>query len=1015
MAFDKEFYLSACPDVVAAGWDPLEHYCVAGWLEGRDPAPWFSTTYYLETHEDVLAAGCEPFSHYLSLGRHENRQICDADAVAVATYRRHLALVHGEFDPAFYRAANPQLNLTPLGPAMHFLLRGWRQNRDPAPWFSVAYYLAAYPDVRAAGLNPFVHFLQWGRAEGRQADRRIRNSVEPFFDSPHYMRQNPPVGGLEPIEHYLAFGWREGLNPSKDFSINHYLRLYPDVAEAGLNPLHHYVTHGQHEGRSVQPSTARRQSAMPGAPAILFVGHDGRQAGSQVVLLEVVRWVADHTRCPIKVLLLLPGPMAADYAEYAEIFVMAREPGTYLGDPSFLEFVKGPTVAVYVNTAAAAHFWMLYDRFFAAARIPAILHIHELYNVLMEFESDFRAMEQRSSSVVAVSEAVRRVLVDEIGCPSDKLTLSNAFIRTHVNHLHEIGPARVAARAALDIPEDLFVVVGCGSVDRRKGADLFLEVAQKADAGFGTSLMFIWIGDGPELGDLRTAVIASGLQDSVRFVGFQKAAARLVAAADVFFLPSREDPFPLVCLEAAQYGIPTVYFAGRTGISECIGTDAGCALPALDTGAACRTIRMLSAQPGLRQQMGSIAHSRLMTRYTAEIGARQLAFHLLNLADKAPHISVVVPTYNQAQFIRERLDSILQQTVQDFEVLVLDDCSTDETAAIVGQYLADPRIRLIRNDVNSASPFKQWKKGISHCRSDLVWIAEGDDACGNDFLETLLPAFDEPTTAIAFCRSEVIDECSAIRCGSLDEYLSQSGFPFHEMSVRMEGIRAVDAGFGALCLIVNASSAIVRKACVADCLDAAEQFRMCGDWYFYLAALRHGELFYTRAAVSYFRRHTNSVVHRLEGSLTYFQERSRVLQFVTDSFAISQRTARTMLAIMKNEVLRFSNRIESHDGKPLYDSNRITARLQALSRRPRLRVGFYVHGLLFSRGGIERICAELANELVRRGHDVVVFCRVWDGAQPVYRLSPSVELVPVFDESRVRCIDRSYASGRDQA
>jgi glycosyltransferase involved in cell wall biosynthesis len=1002
IGFDHGYYRATYPEVAEMGYDALAHYCTIGWMEGRDPAPWFSTARYLELHEDVLAAGWEPFCHYLRFGRHEKRLINDADIESGAALRRNLSVIRDEFDSRFYRTINPELNFTFISPEMHFLLAGWRQKRDPAPWFSVDSYLTAYPDVRAACLNPFVHFIDWGRTEGRQPNREVRKVIEPLFDSQYYLEQRPPLGGLEPIEHFIAFGWREGFNPCRKFSVDYYLRLYPDVAKARCNPLYHYAMFGRNEGRSTQPSTARQQSVRRGAPAILFVGHDGRRAGAQIVLLELVRWVADHTRHPIKVLLLAPGPLAADYARYADLLVMTGELGEYIEDPELAQFVAGPIAAVYINTAAATKFWTIYDRLLAMAQVPAILHIHELANVMAEYACDFHEMQRRARCIIAVSEAVRCFLIEGMDCSPDKLFLSNAFIRPLINHLHEIGPARLAARSTLRIGEQRFVVIGCGSVDQRKGADLFLETARKAIAGHpAPAPLFVWIGEGPELDQLRQSVAAFGLDAAVQFVGARTDAAHLIAAADVFLLTSREDPFPTVCLEAAQYGIPIVFFEGGTGIGEFVQQDAGCAVPSLNTDACCRVIRALANQPFLRQQLGSTARSRVMAGYTAELRAREIALHVLQAANIDPSVSIVVPTYNHERYISERIESILQQTIQDFEVLVLDDCSADSTVAIVERYADDPRVRLVRSAVNSGFPFGQWQRGLAACRSDLVWIAEGDDACGGNLLESLLPAFDEPATSIAFCRSEVIDENGISAPAALDDYLSQSDFPFQQASVRMEGVRAVQAGFGAICLIVNASSTILRKNSVVDSLEQARQFKICGDWYVYLSALKRGELYYTRSATNYFRRHPESVVHRLEGTPAYFLERFQISQFIVENFPVSRQTLRAMLAVAANELLRFRDRNPGLAGKTLYDDKQIMVRFRASSPRPRLRVGFYVHGLLFSRGGIERIFTEVANELVRRGHSVVVFCRIWGATSPVYRLSPSVEVVAAFDEDNI--------------
>ena len=84
-----------------------------------------------------------------------------------------------------------------------------------------------------------------------------------------------------------------------------------------------------------------------------------------------------------------------------------------------------------------------------------------------------------------------------------------------------------------------------------------------------------------------------------------------------------------------------------------------------------------------------------------------------------PAVSVIVPNYNHARFLRKRIDSILNQTFQDFELILLDDCSTDESRSILSEYASDPRVRLELNEVNSGSPFKQWNKGIRIARGEL--------------------------------------------------------------------------------------------------------------------------------------------------------------------------------------------------------------------------------------------------------------------------------------------------------
>ncbi|WP_300578043.1 hypothetical protein [Phenylobacterium sp.] len=232
-ALDPDFYRSAYPDIAEAGADPFVHYARTGWREGRDPAPWFSTTDYLAANPDVVMLDVNPLAHYLTAGAGEgrevkpsslgfddlNRRIADgprtawrydppppprfvaAPPVAVGTVAPATAaspepaqtteaqreLAAAAFDARYYLAENPDVAREGGDALAHFLATGWREGRDPAPWFSVADYQELNPDVAASGMNPFVHYLQAGRAEGRLArlDLGFRHKI---------------IAGLQPLQ-----------------------------------------------------------------------------------------------------------------------------------------------------------------------------------------------------------------------------------------------------------------------------------------------------------------------------------------------------------------------------------------------------------------------------------------------------------------------------------------------------------------------------------------------------------------------------------------------------------------------------------------------------------------------------------------------------------------------------------------------------------------------------------------------------------------------------------------------
>ena len=122
-------------------------------------------------------------------------------------------------------------------------------------------------------------------------------------------------------------------------------------------------------------------------------------------------------------------------------------------------------------------------------------------------------------------------------------------------------------------------------------------------------------------------------------------------------------------------------------------------------------------------------------------------------------VSVLIPNYNHAQFLKERIDSVLNQTHQDFEVIIMDDCSADNSKDIIESYRSNKKIsHIVYNEINSGSTFKQWQKGIALAKGKYIWIAESDDVAAVSFLETTVAKMEQvPNAALFFCQSNCID------------------------------------------------------------------------------------------------------------------------------------------------------------------------------------------------------------------------------------------------------------------
>jgi 1,4-dihydroxy-2-naphthoate octaprenyltransferase len=167
-------------------------------------------------------------------------------------------LVRGDrgLDQAWYLATYPDIAAAGVDPVQHYLQFGWREGRDPRPDFSTRGYLAAHAEVAQARQNPFIHYL---RDRGRTKSVRLPSTAKSDdelgrgdrgVDQAWYLTTYPDIAaaGLDPVQHYLQFGWREGRDPRPDFSTRGYLAIHTDVAGSGQNPFIHYLRHGGCKG-----------------------------------------------------------------------------------------------------------------------------------------------------------------------------------------------------------------------------------------------------------------------------------------------------------------------------------------------------------------------------------------------------------------------------------------------------------------------------------------------------------------------------------------------------------------------------------------------------------------------------------------------------------------------------------------------------------------------------------------------------------------------------------------------
>ncbi len=249
-----------------------------------------------------------------------------------------------------------------------------------------------------------------------------------------------------------------------------------------------------------------------------------------------------------------------------------------------------------------------------------------------------------------------------------------------------------------------------------------------------------------------------------------------------------------------------------------------------------------------------------------------------------PKVSIVVPSYNHGRFLRQRMDSILRQTYQDFEVFVLDDASTDNTREVLAEYANRPGVELILRQKNGGSVFRQWNAGVALARGEYVWIAESDDYADERFLEELTAVLDHnPGVGLVKCRSTIVDEEGRTAPDSRE-------FPAERDWSRDFVIRGPEDCRLQLThgnSITNASAVLFRRQLYMDVGWADESYRMCADWLQWSKMMLQADFAYVAQPLNYYRRHNNTVRQQCLGNVIHDLEDLRVCAYRLSHLPVS--------------------------------------------------------------------------------------------------------------------------------
>jgi glycosyltransferase involved in cell wall biosynthesis len=649
-----------------------------------------------------------------------------------------------------------------------------------------------------------------------------------------------------------------------------------------------YLEPDQHYGAAYLNATSRAVAGIDyvSKHRILLVGHDANPHGSQELLFNIGRTLRRSFGVDVEYLLLDGGPLTSRYEAIAKTTVVKDEAS--LG--SFLAAARanGFSSAI-VNTTASAHI----VKKATEQDIECVVLVHELPRLIHEKDltAGAKTALNYATKVVFPAQSVRDDVLRALGAGvTSNLTVCPQGVYKPIDYSPE-GAAAVRRTLAIG-PSDR-LVLGVGFADLRKGFDLFIQLWRRLREQ-RAGIQFVWVGNLHDTLEewLQAEIADASATRTFHVVGFTEAIGHYYSAADAFALTSREDPFPSVVLEALSAGAPVVAFDRSGGIPDMLREHkAGTVVPYGDVGAMAAALDLMLLD-GPSTRADRTARRRIIDshfQWKTYVG-RLLEFAIPGNAK----VSVAVPNYNYAHYLPDRLGSIFSQNHSVHEILVLDDCSTDNSLEVIHNVAADwnREIQLVPNKRNSGSVFVQWRKAARLAKGEFIWIAEADDKADPNFLSHLCaPLVADPAIRFAFADSRVMDTRGSLVGDSYKSYYATVEPAALTQSQVFEGAEFVERYLSVKNLILNASAVVWRRDALLRALDRCQEtlltFKMAGDWRLYLEALLEpgARIAYEAEPLNVHRRHGQSVTHELDGQ-RHVAEIEQIHLFSCDAFGL---------------------------------------------------------------------------------------------------------------------------------
>jgi glycosyltransferase involved in cell wall biosynthesis len=253
------------------------------------------------------------------------------------------------------------------------------------------------------------------------------------------------------------------------------------------------------------------------------------------------------------------------------------------------------------------------------------------------------------------------------------------------------------------------------------------------------------------------------------------------------------------------------------------------------------------------------------------------------IEQQTPLVSVIVPNYCHEPFLRERIECILNQTFRNFELILLDDCSKDNSKDILLSYKDHPKVsHVIINNQNTGNTFLQWEKGVALAKGKYVWIAESDDYADETFLDSVMTVFNlHEDCVLVRTGSYQVNEKGRVLLRDWDVWKEDLSIYYYKGA---DYIRHNMLHFN---YVYNASMVVFRKDIFGQIDKSYQKLRYTGDWQCWIEFMKKGPVCEYRRKLNYFRQHQNKVSTRSNTTNKGIIDQINVLAYVIDHLKLS--------------------------------------------------------------------------------------------------------------------------------